>query len=298
MGREIKKVPLDFDWPMDKVWQGYLAPEKLTGIPCLRCKQIGYSHRARVLMDRWYGNVPFDPSESGSQPYTIDTPEVRAFAERNVARAPEYYGRGEQAIRAEAQRLADLFNTQWQHHLTQQDVDVLVAEGRLNDFTHTWDRESRRWQPIEPTPVVTAEAVNRWSLSGTGHDAVNCHLVVEAACVREGVSDICTACDGHGSTEAYPGQRDEAERWERTEPPTGDGWQLWETVSEGAPISPVFATPEELATWMVSGVSKWTMPKDYESALRFVKAGWAPSMVVSDGVAMDGVTFVGKGAGE
>jgi len=31
--------------------------------------------------------------------------------------------------------------------------------------------------------------------------------------------------------------------------PVGDGWQLWQTVSDG-PISPVFATPEELIDWM------------------------------------------------
>lgn len=24
MGREIKRVPLDFDWPIEKVWPGYM----------------------------------------------------------------------------------------------------------------------------------------------------------------------------------------------------------------------------------------------------------------------------------
>lgn len=24
MGRELKRVPIDFDWPMDKVWYGYV----------------------------------------------------------------------------------------------------------------------------------------------------------------------------------------------------------------------------------------------------------------------------------
>lgn len=33
------------------------------------------------------------------------------------------------------------------------------------------------------------------------------------------------------------------------EPPRGRGYQLWEIVSEGSPMSPVFATPEELAVW-------------------------------------------------
>lgn len=30
---------------------------------------------------------------------------------------------------------------------------------------------------------------------------------------------------------------------------SGDGYQLWETCTEGSPISPVFATMEELAGW-------------------------------------------------
>lgn len=32
-------------------------------------------------------------------------------------------------------------------------------------------------------------------------------------------------------------------------PPTGDGFQLWETTSEGSPTSPVFATLDELCAW-------------------------------------------------
>lgn len=33
------------------------------------------------------------------------------------------------------------------------------------------------------------------------------------------------------------------------EPPTGEGFQLWETTTEGSPQSPVFASVEELADW-------------------------------------------------
>jgi len=35
------------------------------------------------------------------------------------------------------------------------------------------------------------------------------------------------------------------------EPPKGYGFQMWETTSEGSPMSPVFAAPEELARWLV-----------------------------------------------
>lgn len=33
------------------------------------------------------------------------------------------------------------------------------------------------------------------------------------------------------------------------EPPVGEGYQLWETTTEGSPSSPVFATIEELCSW-------------------------------------------------
>lgn len=40
------------------------------------------------------------------------------------------------------------------------------------------------------------------------------------------------------------------EKWfKSTEPPEGDGYQLWETTSEGSPQSPVFKTIDELCTY-------------------------------------------------
>lgn len=33
------------------------------------------------------------------------------------------------------------------------------------------------------------------------------------------------------------------------EPPIGEGYQLWETTSEGSPVSPVFKTLDELCGW-------------------------------------------------
>jgi hypothetical protein len=36
------------------------------------------------------------------------------------------------------------------------------------------------------------------------------------------------------------------DRWQPAHPPSGCGYQLWETTSEGSPISPVFASPDAL----------------------------------------------------
>lgn len=254
MGREVKRVPIEFDWPLKKVWDGYLMPERLHEKSCPDCNH-GYSPEAQRLHDQWYGSAPFDPTETGSTPWLPEQPEIWAFAERNIRTAPQYYGTGLEAVRSEAIRLTALWNAAWSHHLSQEDVDALVAEGRLHDFTHTWTRDNG-WQPIEPTPEVTAAAVNRWSLTGLGHDSLNAWIVIKARCEHLGISEVCATCGGHATVERWHGQRAEVEAWKPIEPPAGGGWQMWETTSEGAPISPVFATAEDLAGWLAdSGAS-------------------------------------------
>ena len=61
-----------------------------------------------------------------------------------------------------------------------------------------------------------------------------------------------------------------------TEEPTH--YQVYENVSEGTPTSPVFATLEEVVTWLVEDQGH------SENAVRaFVRIGHAPSMVVGPG---------------
>lgn len=295
MSRELKRVPLDFDWPVGQVWQGYLMPEELHENDCPDCDG-GWSKQGKHLHNLWYGYVPFKPEDNGSTPLTIDTPEVRAFAERNVANSPSFYGWGEVNIVREARRLAALWNAMWCHHLNQDDVNALVEAGRLHDFTHTWSKESR-WQPKDPPFVPTAEQVNSWSLRGMGHDGINAHIVIKARCEREGVPSICATCDGHGCVEAYPGQRAAAEAWEPTEPPTGEGWQAWSTVTEGNPCSPVFATPDELVDWACGPDGRLGVggkPVSRSAAQAFIGAEWAPSMIqtAATGV-LGGVEYLG-----
>lgn len=281
MSREIKRVPLDFDWPVGERWSGYLMPDRLREGECESCGGSGYSPDAEKLKAKWYGNASFDPAETGSARLTASTPEVRAFAERNVAQAPEFYGQGEPAIVREAQRLADLWNGMWAHHLEQVDVDALVAGENLIDFTHRWVK-GEGWVKLAPEPQVIAAAVNAWSLRGMGHDSGNCYAVIRAKCERLGVPLLCATCEGEGSVEEYPGQRAEAEAWTKTDPPTGDGWQAWSTTTEGHPCSPVFAAPDELVAWAVSPDGKLGIggtPVTEAAARAFIGAGWAPSMI-------------------
>lgn len=66
------------------------------------------------------------------------------------------------------------------------------------------------------------------------------------------------------------------------EPLSGDGWQMWETTTEGSPISPVCDTPEELAAWLADNKASafGSETAHYQSWLKMIKgSGSAPSMV-------------------
>jgi hypothetical protein len=53
------------------------------------------------------------------------------------------------------------------------------------------------------------------------------------------------------------------------------GYQIYEDVSEGTPISPIFTSLDELQEWLVQrGYSP-------SAAANFAKGGWAPSMIVN-----------------
>lgn len=262
MGRTMKRVPIDFAWPRNKTWSGYIDPFSAQVSKCDLCSGSGYSPEAARLQDLWYGNAPFKPEDRGCKPLTVDTPEVRAFAERNVRNSPGYYGTDNNAVLREAARLVEMWNGQWHHHLNADDVAALVKADRLWDFTRTPRTPEQEdvvrakvasgensWLPYDNGYVPTPEEVNRWSLNGFGHDSINCWVVVEAECNRLGCSMTCDKCGGTG--QIWPSQECKAlsEAWSPTEPPIGEGYQLWETTSEGSPVSPVFATLNELCEW-------------------------------------------------
>jgi len=79
------------------------------------------------------------------------------------------------------------------------------------------------------------------------------------------------------------------------DPTTATCVQMYETVTEGTPCSPVFETREQLADWLVSeGRSR-------ASADAFVKDGWAPSMVMVGGriaMGVDAYDLMGSPASE
>ena len=68
-------------------------------------------------------------------------------------------------------------------------------------------------------------------------------------------------------------------------------YMMYEDTSEGTPISPAFATPEELARWLAdTGASSFgRSTATYEQWLPICKGGWAPSMALAEGRLLSGV---------
>lgn len=91
-------------------------------------------------------------------------------------------------------------------------------------------------------------------------------------------------------------------------PPTGDGWQLWETVSD-APLSPVFETAEMLIGWMSKPVplrdrkpwrpeayppNPWAQGWSPAAAAALVNGdGWMPSGIIEGDRALSADEILG-----
>ncbi|MNY72771.1 hypothetical protein D3C86_2114050 [compost metagenome] len=73
-------------------------------------------------------------------------------------------------------------------------------------------------------------------------------------------------------------------------------YMMYEDTSEGTPISPAFATPEELARWLAdSGASSFgNSSASYESWLRVCKGGWAPDLVLNESGLRTGIELLGE----
>lgn len=193
--REAKRVPLDFDHPLNEVWPGYLMGPEFDWPSCPKCEGDGYSREAQAIANTFYS-------------HQIGGPNAKALA--------------------------------WGDKLGQAEVDHLIEEGRLRVWR---DGEYH----AEPRTAADVNAEQRAGGFGA-HDAINRMILVEFRCERLGIERLCAHCGGYGDVATYE-QRAAADEWQLTEPPEGDGWQLWETTSEGSPVSPVFETPEALADW-------------------------------------------------
>ena len=244
MGREIKRVALDFDYPINQmIWKGYHNP--YSGMDCKCCGGSGSSPEYKKLSDDWYG---------------FERPEKR-----------------------------------WCHNINQNEVDALVKDGRLYDFTHNFVKGTG-WVKKSPEYIPTCEEVNEWSKVGFGHDSINQWICVRSRLESMGITENeCKVCGGEGSLWADDKYQKLCEEFEYIEPPIGEGYQLWCTTSEGTPMSPVFDEPEKLAKWLFDNEASsfGSSTSSYETWLKFIKgSGWAMSAVMTSKGIESGVDAV------
>lgn len=111
---------------------------------------------------------------------------------------------------------------------------------------------------------------------------------VERNCyVKPGTIPLCEWLHDEGGPpdpDTYRPWRDEDATW----------FQVWETVSEGTPVTPPFATRAELVDYLVRGGDDWDRRRGRGGYTRaqaesFVNAGWAPSMMISGGQIVSGI---------
>jgi hypothetical protein len=250
VSREVRRVPLDFDWPLDKVWGGYVMPDTLKQTPCPDCENGGTpaAEWLRILCSRIQG--------LGG--------DIR---DQNASKPP--------------------------HPYLAHDPDPHTTRGAIDPVTRQWTEYPRLIRPsADILPLLaglTGYPQERFLEPMAGDYSYNIAVrIVAAAGLDPDTWGLCATCTGEGLLDAYDGQSADIEAWTSTEPPTGDGWQLWETVSDGSPISPVCATAEDLAIWMSSNANPRERDRvPYDTALCFIHDGWAPSAV--SGPDIDGV---------
>jgi len=75
MGRELRRVPMDFDHPIDRIWDGYLNPFRADD--CTACDAGGYNPETKQIYDDYY-----DFANTGRKwCYDITQDEVQALVD-------------------------------------------------------------------------------------------------------------------------------------------------------------------------------------------------------------------------
>lgn len=268
MGREIKRVPAGFDWPLDKVWGGFINPHFR---PCSQRNITCFGGRtaAAKWMDalcRFIAEVGRGCAEDhrreelrsrgvrAPHPYLTDWHLAPRFE------IPEDVHKAMGDLETQQQRSRYLFD-----YLERNPLDVLPLDGELLSVL-------AKFTGITPKEFGEFGSTASWDVQKT---------VFSIAGVDVDGWGRCPVCAGDNLD---PAVRQAYEAWQETPIPTGDWWQVWETVSEGSPVTPAFKTDTALVDYLVANGDAWDQKRGKggwprPAATRFVKAGWAPSMV-------------------
>lgn len=144
----------------------------------------------------------------------------------------------------------------WKHPTTDGKENYIpLHEDSFTDAQTKWDEAKRQWD---------AGFTRDWSADGIAFKAKD--------------------AEDTETYEEYAGERPtQYEYMPYWKPEERTHLQMYETCTEGTPISPVMETPEELARWLAdNGASSFgSSTASYEDWLATIKQGWAPSAVFS-----------------
>lgn len=303
MGRKLMRVPLDFSWPLNKRWQGYLSPFR--GDECDECDGSGYGPKVRPISETWYN------FQAGSEAWynKLTQDEVDALCEEGrLVDFTSTWKPGEGWVRDKPNPTAEAVNA-WAsgRGLGHDAINRFICiEARVKRVLGI-DKDSPDYycqtcyghlRLLDPQPgKFVFSTIERF--------------VTDEANIKEAQEDeakgltysIKQLRDGQAALEkmksdGFPDEVEDqkvlylaASMWQREEPPTGPGFQLWETTSEGSPISPVFPTLDALCTWLEPNGSAF-------GSTRMSKADWlkalGESVVTVDlGTLPDGSKLIG-----
>ena len=222
MGRTMKRVPMDFGWPTGRIWKGFLNP--YDGCKCPWC---------------------YDEQERSSNGATKEAREYEHswYGFYNGHYLPNPY-RPDCRYCPEAKPYA---MERWEY-------DFIVADDDLRNRMFGCDKAD----------VPPFEELKEWVLRNNllmRIETLFIYRMTKEYCRRNGFETACPHCDGTGLVWQTEELHQLHENWQPIEPPTGEGYQLWETTSEGSPASPVFATFDELCEWCAENATTFASYK-------------------------------------
>ncbi len=236
MGREVKRTALDFNWPLNKVWDGYVNNHYRK---CPHCHDGSGSTSAHARLTSLVRLILLSGEDTVRKHGIVPHPYFNDYAVAGSTCGT--------VVSSDALELAEA-----------------LSDRKLEDSIFGFD-STAAWRATAKI-IAAAGLPEDW---GT-----------------------CKHCEGDGID---PEVREAYEAWTRTEPPTGDGWQMWETTSEGSPISPVFETPEKLARWLEANNASafGDATASYGTWIKMITGpGWAMSAVMDSNGFRSGVEAI------
>lgn len=278
MGRELKRIALDFQWPLNKVWEGYIDPYySLAHAECDECEGSGSSRGAKAIQDLWYTHLRsnllgVDVKHKKFRELISKVIDARCLSKKFFNHC-NYH-------QIDVEILKPIENKIFSNWIELKKEVIEIGGGDfyekllkpIRDVFGTLERPIEEWtfvgysQMLDQSDVdalwksnritrdfkekPTAEQLNMFIASQPmGHDGVNLWVVTKNKCKQFRMPYKCHKCNGDGNIVVDEEMKTKSENWKITEPPKGEGFQLWGTTNEGSPMSPVFKTAEELADW-------------------------------------------------